>query len=181
MSTSNRHTVFLEDAVLHNDVGHHSAKPTQRVAKEKVAEDKPALPRGRFPVSPATRNFDDDELVPVRAGSPWIHYERKYRVRYGCAFGVITSCDIASKHLMIRTISGRHAEEQVQKIRQIRHQHIVHNVEIFAGLDSSYFLISEFMPTSLLHICRSPVYPTEPQLSSILYQACLNEFIPFER
>ncbi|KAI0200858.1 hypothetical protein F4808DRAFT_460370 [Astrocystis sublimbata] len=47
---------------------------------------------------------------------------------------------------------------------------MVKNIEIYAGSDASYYLILEFLPTSLLHLCRAPIYPTEPQLSSILYQ-----------
>ncbi|KAI1633586.1 hypothetical protein F4809DRAFT_622784 [Biscogniauxia mediterranea] len=71
---------------------------------------------------------------------------------------------------MIRTISGNNTDEQIQNIRQIFHDNIVKSIEIYALPDSSYFLISELMPTSLMHICRAPVYPNEPQLSSILHQ-----------
>ncbi|KAF3357057.1 hypothetical protein VdG1_00208 [Verticillium dahliae VDG1] len=35
---------------------------------------------------------------------------------------------------------------------------------------AGYFLVSEFLPITLQHFCKAPIYPTEPQLSSILHQ-----------
>ncbi|KAI1489435.1 hypothetical protein F5X96DRAFT_679771 [Biscogniauxia mediterranea] len=119
---------------------------------------------------PVKRTPGKRQLVPVYNGSPWNHYESRYRAKYGSSFGIITSRSRICKQLMIRTISGNNTDEQIQNIRQIFHDNIVKSIEIYTLPDSSYFLISEFMPTSLMHICRAPVYPNEPQLSSILHQ-----------
>ncbi|KAI1166677.1 hypothetical protein F5B18DRAFT_605318 [Nemania serpens] len=71
---------------------------------------------------------------------------------------------------MIRTIVRHSAEEYIQNICQLGHPNLVENLEIYIGSDASCFLISKFMPTSLLYIRRAPIYPTEPQLASILHQ-----------
>ncbi|KAK5636047.1 hypothetical protein RRF57_011759 [Xylaria bambusicola] len=101
---------------------------------------------------------------------PLNHYERRYSVKYGHSFGIITSRNASRQIFMIRTVSGRDAEERIQTIRQLRHPNLAENVEIYTGSDPSHFVISEFMATSLLHLCRAPIYPNEPQLSSILHQ-----------
>lgn len=91
-----------------------------------------------------------------------------YRIKFGYSFGVVTSRG-SHQTAMIRTVTGRNREEQVQHLRQLCHPNIVAILEIYACPDED-FLISEFMPTTLLHICRSPLYPSEAQLSSIFYQ-----------
>ncbi|KAI0525804.1 hypothetical protein F5B22DRAFT_633213 [Xylaria bambusicola] len=109
-------------------------------------------------------------LVPVLTGSPWNHYQRRYGVKYGHSFSIITSRNAPCQSFMIHTISGSDAEERIQTIRQLRHPNLTENVEVYTSSDPGYSVISEFMPTSLLHLCRAPIYPNEPQLSSILYQ-----------
>jgi hypothetical protein len=110
-------------------------------------------------------------FVPVLNDSPWNYYEKRYRAQYGSFYGIITFRK-SFQQFMIRTISGHNSDEQKQNIRQLCHDNIVRNMKIYTCNNSSYYLISEFMPTSLLHLCRAPVYPNEPQLSSILYQVC---------
>lgn len=189
MATANRHTLFLDDAVSDGELELDDPKlaPSQpltnrtlkrrRTIGQKAQADvgsteaKPVSTsiRSRFPVKHA--NYGNKvSLIPVLTGSPWNHYERRYRVRYGYSFGIITSRNASCQSFMIRTISGRDAEERIQNIRQLRHPNLAESIEIYTCSDPSYFVISEFMPTSLLHLCRSPIYPNEPQLSSILYQ-----------
>ncbi|KAK5633457.1 hypothetical protein RRF57_009171 [Xylaria bambusicola] len=86
---------------------------------------------------------------------------------------IITSRNAPCQSFMIHTISGSDAKERIQTIRQLRHPNLTENVEVYTSSDPGYSVISEFMPTSLLHLCRAPIYPNEPQLSSILYQSLL--------
>ncbi|KAI0977483.1 hypothetical protein F4678DRAFT_16605 [Xylaria arbuscula] len=193
MSTANRHTLFLDDAVSDDERELVVAKPapsishpltnhtlkrrrvigqeTQPVISSSSSSSSSSSIRTRFPVKRTNHSNDNKvSLVPALTGSPWNHYERRYGVKYSQSFGIITSRDASCQSFMIRTISGRDAEERIQTIRQLRHPSLTENVEIYACSDPSYFVISEFMPTSLLHVCRSPIYPNEPQLSSVLYQ-----------
>lgn len=108
-----------------------------------------------------------ERLVDVKTGSPWIDYDKRTRVKYWCSFGLITS-KATRDMFMIRTIANP-AESMLADLCRLRHQNIVRISEIYC-LHDSHYLISEFMATSLLNIHRSPTYPTEPQLGSLLYQ-----------
>lgn len=174
MSGRNRQTVFIEDDLANMEsisgqrpgMGSLVAESNSTLEHQHHAQQ---IPRNRFPV----RKADEDFLVRVLCGTPWKYYEKRYSINYWCSFGVITSIHAARDQFMIRTISGSNTDEQIQNIRRIFHENIVRNIEIYTSSESSYYLISEFMATSLLHVCRSPAYPTEPQLSSILYQVSL--------
>ncbi|KAI0536657.1 hypothetical protein GGR58DRAFT_474453 [Xylaria digitata] len=188
MSTANRHTLFLNNALSDGELELDVPKPApphpktnrtlqqQRIIGQEAnanmgsTKTKPVSTSRRFPVNHINHS-NKVSLIPVLTGSPWSHYKRRYRVRYGYSFGVITSRNASCQSFMIRTISGRDAKERIQKTRQLCHPNLTKNIEIYGSLDSSYFLISEFMPTTLLHLCRSPTYPTKPQLSSILHQS----------
>ncbi|KAH7031053.1 uncharacterized protein B0I36DRAFT_288834 [Microdochium trichocladiopsis] len=112
----------------------------------------------------------ESPLVPVINGEPWSHYEFRYRVKYGTSFGVITSRDTSCRQFLMRTISGPDTDEKIQRVRQLCHDNIVKGIEIYTFEPESYILVSEFMPTTIQHVCRSPKYPNELQLSSILFQ-----------
>ncbi|KAK6843374.1 hypothetical protein PG987_004234 [Apiospora arundinis] len=168
MTSPNRRTVFVGDNSLEYDVRTLERTQPRRgasVSTTSIAEVKPSAKR-RFPVKPTPER----RLVPQFHGSPWNHYENRYAVKYGTLFGIITSRGTSSKQRMIRTISGADSAEQIDNILELCHENIVQSIEIYPGPDSSYFLISEYMATSLMHLCRAPLYPNEPQLSSILYQ-----------
>ncbi|KAI1330382.1 hypothetical protein F5Y16DRAFT_396348 [Xylariaceae sp. FL0255] len=184
MSVDKRHTLFLDDALSGdetssvNDVQPVPHPGTYRTLQQRrligqaanrgVKSTVPTSTHTRFPVK--TTNDDDEvSLTPVLTGSPWSHYEKKYRVKYGFSFGIIISRSTSRQPFMIRTITGRNAEAHIQDIRQLSHANLAKSVEIYTESDQSYFLISEFLPTSLLHLCRAPIYPTEPQLGSILH------------
>ncbi|KAI1655473.1 kinase-like domain-containing protein [Daldinia decipiens] len=183
MSSQKRITLFVEDALSKED----DSVPLQTVAAQcqspshpsdhitRLAESKPPRTRSRYPVK---RLPEEVRLVPVISGSPWNHYERKYRLDGGSSFGIIIPRDGKGRQSMIRTISGSNLDEQIQNIRQLSHENIVKNIEIYISSDQDYYLISEFMPVSLMHLCQAPIYPTEPQLSSILHQVLMGvEFL----
>ncbi|KAH7037965.1 uncharacterized protein B0I36DRAFT_315173 [Microdochium trichocladiopsis] len=121
----------------------------------------------RLPVKHYTT---ESPLVPVINGEPWSHYELRYRLKYGTSVGVITSRDASRRQFLMRTIGGRDTDEKIQRVRQLCHDNIVKGIEIYISEPGSYLLVSEFMPTTIQHICRSPIYPNEPQLSSMLFQ-----------
>lgn len=130
--------------------------------------------RKRFPVKKSQCQSHCDRLVPVLTGSPWKHYEKRYAIKYWCSFGIITAKSThhhqGMNQFMIRTITASNGDERVADICRLFHSNIVRNMELYSYSDGSHFLISEFMATSILHIHRSPKYPTEQQLSSILHQ-----------
>ncbi|ROT35348.1 hypothetical protein SODALDRAFT_316732 [Sodiomyces alkalinus F11] len=159
MSDAKRHTRFIEDSPLdaygaQQVAGRSTRKPTQR--------------HSRFPVRPTIRREGRD-LVPVLTGSPWKHYDTKYRIHLGYSFGVVTARK-SHETSMIRSITGQNTDEQIQYLRQICHPNIVAALEIYSCPKEGCFLLSEFMPTTLRHLCRAPIYPSEQQLSSILHQ-----------
>lgn len=71
---------------------------------------------------------------------------------------------------MIQTLAAFKNDAQIADICRLSHPNLVRSLELYSCSDGSHFLISEFMATSVRHICRSPIYPTEKQLSSILHQ-----------
>ncbi|KAI1202224.1 hypothetical protein F5X97DRAFT_288344 [Nemania serpens] len=195
MPAANRRTLFLDDELSDGElefVVRKSPTASRTLKRRRViglaapgdagsteVDAKPVSNSGRFPVIPTKPSQAHElSLVPVLTGSPWSHYERRYRVRYGFSFGIITSRNASCQTFMIRTVTGRDTEDRIQNIRQLCHPNLAKNLEIYACSDSSYFLVSEFMPTSLLHLCRSPIYPTEPQLGSLLHQVLIGlEFL----
>lgn len=193
MLTGKWHTLFLDD-VLSEEL--EDPQPTPAPPRPKThrtlqrqrgmigqdllnASDSTTTPepttstQTRFPVKNTSVDSNSFSLIPVLTGSPWSHYKRRYRVKYGYSFGVITSRSISGQTFMIRTIVRHSAEEYIQNICQLGHPNLVENLEIYIGSDASCFLISKFMPTSLLYIRRAPIYPTEPQLASILHQVSI--------
>lgn len=118
----------------------------------------------------ATECTKTDVLVPVLTGSPWNHYEAKYAVEYWCPITSAISRS-TSKLALIRTINPPATKETVHHLRTILHQNIAQTIEIYAST-TEMSIVSEFMPTSLQQLCRSPIYPSEPELSSIVYQVC---------
>ncbi|KAE9570106.1 hypothetical protein CGMCC3_g13665 [Colletotrichum fructicola] len=124
------------------------------------------------PISPR-QDQQNNILVPVSAGAPWSHYDRKFSVDFGSRRQVTKSRKTAGK-FMIRTVSGPNTEEHLIYIRSIRHPSLEHVEEIFTedtldGLNNLH-IVTEYMAVSLLQVYRSPAYPTEPELSSILEQ-----------
>ncbi|KAH6705761.1 hypothetical protein EV126DRAFT_357723 [Verticillium dahliae] len=187
MSDTKRHTRFIEEpssiqvgpAIAEPDTarsgGVLSPKLHRGAGSPTQPEKKPTLlrPRG-FPVKPTIERHEA-KLVNVFTGSPWNQYDVRYRINLGYSFGVVIPRD-TSHARMIRTITGPNIEEQLQRFRQLCHSNIVKTVEIYNCFhQEDNFLVSELMLTSLRHICRSPIYPTEQQLSSILHQVLSGE------
>ncbi|KAG7435723.1 hypothetical protein Forpi1262_v002101 [Fusarium oxysporum f. sp. raphani] len=61
-------------------------------------------------------------------------------------------------------------DEKLQIIRQISHPNVLESIEIYSEEDNNYYIVSGMIETSLMHVCRAPEYPSEVQLSSILFQ-----------
>lgn len=108
-------------------------------------------------------------LVPVLAGSPWKHYENRHRLKFGHSFAVVTST-ITRRPRMIRSITGPSSDEQIHRLRHLFHPNIVESLKLYTCPQEGYFLVSEFLPTTLEHLYQAPIYPTEPELGSILHQ-----------
>lgn len=144
-------------------VGPEIAEPWGSPAKAK--DDPTVLCARRFPLKPTIESHEE-QLVPVFTGSLWNNYEPRYWVKFGYSFGMVTPRD--SRPLrMVGTITGPSIDEQVQRFRQLCHPNIVKAVEIYTSFhQGDNFLVSEFMATSLWHVCREPMYPNEQQFSS---------------
>ncbi|CAI6050574.1 unnamed protein product [Clonostachys chloroleuca] len=56
------------------------------------------------------------------------------------------------------------------RLHCLSHLKLVESLKLYTCPQEGYFLVSEFLPTSIQHLCQAPHYPTVPQLSSILYQ-----------
>lgn len=164
MPDSKRQTRFIEED---ETAASRQGFPAPRAPAP--AKNEESRLKKRSPVKVAHNQAHCERLVPVFTGSPWKHYEKRYAIKYWCSFGVITSKS-TSRQSMIRTITASKTEERVADMCRLVHPNIVRNIEVYSCSDGSHFVISEFMATSILHICRSPIYPNEQQLSSILYQ-----------
>ena len=164
---SNRRTMFIEDeeSLLNERV---SDEYIYTSPSKRLQIDSPIMPR--LPI----KKTSIDRSVPVVSGSPWKHYSKVYAIKHWCSYGVVTSNSSKRPH-MIRTLSGSNLEDKLHILCRLLHPNLVQTIEVYPS-DTSYFLISEYLPTSLLHLCRSPTYPTEPQLSSLLYQVWSYEY-----
>ncbi|KAG7115872.1 Serine/threonine-protein kinase OSR1 like [Verticillium longisporum] len=180
MSDTKRHTRFIEapSAVVVGGVvtglntNHGTPHPTLvdgEVGKAPKAEEKPPPLHTRFQIKPASESHEPKPL-PLIAGSPWKHYDAHYRIKLGYSFGVVTPRDGPCLPRMIRAITGPNSEEHIQRFHQLCHPNIVKAMEAYDCPVDGSFLVSEFMLTFLRHLCQAPIYPNEPQLSSILHQ-----------
>ncbi|ROT35349.1 hypothetical protein SODALDRAFT_337370 [Sodiomyces alkalinus F11] len=116
------------------------------------ANKKPKLLRPSHLIK-RTIEAQEGNAVRMLAGSPRKQYNDRYQIKFGHMFGVVTARG-SGQVRMIRTIKGPNADEHIYSSYDLQDN----------------FLISEFMETSLRHLGRSPIYPNEEQLSSILHQ-----------
>ncbi|KAF5556149.1 kinase-like domain-containing protein [Fusarium mexicanum] len=116
-----------------------------------------------------TDNNPQSKLVPVLAGSPWKHYKKKYCVEHWCLFAIATSNTSRKNLHMIRSAPSL-SDEKIQTIRQICHPNVADITEIYSHEDGNHFIVSQMMQSSLVHVYRAPEYPSESQLSSILFK-----------
>lgn len=115
-----------------------------------------------------------EPLVPFHAGSPSKHYATHYEIELGYKYKVVTTLDSAyarDEFAMIRQLKKEVSEKLICILRGF-HPNIVHNLALYDCTDEGghYGLVSEFMPTSVLHMCRSPKYLTDGQLASVSSQ-----------
>ncbi|CAF3454644.1 unnamed protein product [Fusarium graminearum] len=176
MSKLDRHTVLIDDevaAILRPLKSRQTTekKPSQKTPHQKEEGNRrnPPADGSRIPI----RRVDGDNLspilVPVLAGSPWKHYTKEYLVKHWCLFAIVTSKCSSEKLHMIRSAPALN-DENLQIIRQLRHRNVLESIEIYSEEDRNHYIVSGMMETSLLHVCRAPEYPSEVQLSSILFQ-----------
>jgi len=87
MASQNRRTLFVDDSSFDHGVVAPKASTEDASGPASVAEVKPLAQR-RFPVKPTP---EKRRTVPEFFGPPWHLYERRYRVKYGTLFAIITS------------------------------------------------------------------------------------------
>ncbi|KAF3346069.1 Ubiquitin-protein ligase E3A [Verticillium dahliae VDG2] len=145
-----------------------SERPQDTSPKPSGAEEQPAGLRSPF-LNKQTQEKARAEVVPVIIGSPWKYYKSRYRLKCGYFFAVVTSTTSRLPR-MIRSTAKPSTAEQLQLLQHLRHPNIVESLELYTCPQEGYFLVSEFLPTTVRHLCQAPIYPTEPELSSILYQ-----------
>lgn len=185
MSKLDRHTLLIDDEVA---ASLRLIKTRQTVGKETAG----ALPRKSDEKNPSQNNSSDaihrkipvkktdssspkPGLVPVLAGSPWKHYTQEYFIGYWCLFAIATSKTSRENLHLIRSAPALN-DEKLQIIRQICHPNVVETVEVYSYDDGNHYIVSRMMETSLMHVCRAPEYPSESQLSSILFQVRRHRF-----
>lgn len=157
LMSRNRQTVFIPEA----EVGQAITSPSL--------------------TSKPTFRTEDAAALSISHKSPWEYYEKRFPMKFWCSFAIITSKPHrGGDPRMMRTLTGAKSDEQLQIIRHIFHRNIVQNIELFASghEPGSYFIVSEYMPTSLSHLYGCPEYPSEPAFSSILYQVRESICIP---
>ncbi|KAF3351587.1 putative transporter [Verticillium dahliae VDG2] len=122
-------------------------KKQQRMRKRDLQVSRPA-PRGDVLTnrSSALTTFIPPEPPALRAEQGDEHYQ-------------VLQPDNREMRILIRNDSGW------VDARRCRRRSIIEGID-----EAGYFLVSEFLPIPLQHFCKAPIYPTEPQLSSILHQ-----------
>lgn len=163
MPRSYRETVFFPEADISSSLPNDCNSLADETGLESTARPLPRIP------APNERADTDAALLPQYSGSPWDHYNNKFSVRFWCLFGVVASKTASADVHMLRKVSYIKSYEQPHILKRLYHPNIVQNLAVFIR-DTHHFIVSEFMPTSLLHLCSAPIYPSEPQLGSILHQ-----------
>ncbi|KAI3571445.1 hypothetical protein IWW34DRAFT_639334 [Fusarium oxysporum f. sp. albedinis] len=175
MSKLDRHTVLIDDeaaAVLRPFRSLQSTEkqgPHTKRCDEELNHRRHPMDASRIPVRGLDTTNIKPILVPVLAGSPWKHYTREYFVKHWCLFAIAISKQSRDKLYVIRS-SPTLNDEKLQIIRQISHPNVLESIEIYSEEDNNYYIVSGMIETSLMHVCRAPEYPSEAQLSSILFQ-----------
>lgn len=176
MSKLDRHTVLIDEevaAALRPLASRQTSEKHTSQRKQQQNENRNSrsqLPdASRIPVRGADAHDSSPTLVPVLAGPPWKHYTKRYLVKHWCLFAIASSKSGSDKLHMIRSAPSLN-DENLQIIRQLCHPNILESIEIYSEEDGNHFVVSDMMETSLLHVCRAPEYPSESQLSSILFQ-----------
>ena len=127
----------------------------------------------------ANEDCSDELPVPIFDGEPSKHYTVKYR-RHNLAGTVAVAVKSSVKDgfaveapegdlFVIRSLSGSDIDKRLLSIRQLRDKTVVKTYEIYASKDG-FYIVSEFMYISLVHVCRCPKYLEEEQLISVISQ-----------
>ncbi|KAH7201416.1 hypothetical protein DER44DRAFT_669740 [Fusarium oxysporum] len=179
MSKLDRHTLLIDDEVAaflksvktRQTVDIEAAGTLPRKCDEKnpLQNNSSDAVRRKIPVKKTDNSSPKPGLVPVLAGSPWKHYTQEYFIEYWCLFAIATSKTSRENLHMIRSAPALN-DEKLQIIRQICHPNVVETMEVYSHDDGNHYIVSRMMESSLMHVCRAPEYPSESQLSSILFQ-----------
>ncbi|EXA31406.1 hypothetical protein FOVG_17303 [Fusarium oxysporum f. sp. pisi HDV247] len=179
MSKLDRHTLLIDDEVAaflksvktRQTVDIEAAGTLPRKCDEKnpLQNNSSDAVRRKIPVKKTDSSSPKPGLVPVLAGSPWKHYTQEYFIEYWCLFAIATSKTSRENLHMIRSAPALN-DEKLQIIRQICHPNVVETMEVYSHDDGNHYIVSRMMESSLMHVCRAPEYPSESQLSSILFQ-----------
>jgi hypothetical protein len=110
-----------------------------------------------------------DSLLRTRWGSPWEKYEKAYDLELGGPVEVAVRKAPPVELVHVRAFSKLAAEKTLHMFRQIQHCNIVAALDAFTT-DDGLYVVLEYMPVSLDRIVRSPAYPDERQLATILGQ-----------
>jgi hypothetical protein len=71
--------------------------------------------------------------------------------------------------VLVRSISNSNAEKDLYQMRKLGHENLLTVHEIF-DFDSSFYIVSERMHTTLDHVIASAAYPKEAELASKVWQ-----------
>ena len=69
----------------------------------------------------------------------------------------------------VGSISNSNTEKDLYQMRKLCHENLLTVHEIF-DFDSSFYILSKRMHTTLDHVITSPAYPKEAELASVIWQ-----------
>ncbi|KAI9715651.1 MAG: hypothetical protein M1812_005803 [Candelaria pacifica] len=102
-------------------------------------------------------------------GSPWVRYEKIYRVELGGPVEVAVRKVPPVELVHVRAFPKPDAETTLHIFRHTQHSNIVAALDAFKTKNGLYIAF-EHLPVSLEWIIKSPAYPDERQLAAILGQ-----------
>ncbi|KAF1817300.1 hypothetical protein P152DRAFT_510559 [Eremomyces bilateralis CBS 781.70] len=175
----NRYTLFVDDCSdndqrprHHNSLKQTQPYPTKETTKKnRLSSDETSQPN-KAPPRLLAKNLFGNILVPVVPGSPWDKYEKKWPRELAGKVAIAVKLPAGEKEFIVRSLSGEDIEKRILTIRQFHHENLIRTYEIFACQDA-FYLISEPMCISLIHVCRCPRYPEEQQLVAIVKQSSM--------
>ena len=112
----------------------------------------------------------------VNHSSPWNTYVRGYDLELDKFVTVATRKHPRSGLVVIKEMP-QESNNVLILLGTIRNERVVEVLEVFA-FEQKYFAVLEYIPVTLREVARSPPYPTEQQLATILEQVRLSSNIP---
>ncbi|KAH6703054.1 kinase-like domain-containing protein [Leptodontidium sp. MPI-SDFR-AT-0119] len=109
------------------------------------------------------------DSLPLRRASPWQYYTKAYRRELGASVVVACKKPATFELFAVKCIAGSEPNDQVQNLRQVRHENFLSYHEIFV-CDNAVFTVSECMAVSLTDLNGSATPPNEIQIATIVHQ-----------